>query len=335
MRYFKLNISLILVSIVVVSAFSGIMFFSGKWPQASLFLLLDAVLIASLYALISRLVHVMSSFVTALEANDTTLRIDTANSKGDLREMGKSMNRILILYNSNMRELETRKLYYDRILRIMTHEMRNTITPIMSLSSDMHAHPESYSGESLREASGIICSQSEGIKKFLDSYHRLTHLPVPEIKEIESALFFKRLKRMSESFAAEEGYDISNIKFLMPVGSRIGVDEGMMLQVMQNILKNSTEAAAACGKNPEITVTLTSGDGNDVIMVEDNGGGLSPKAAENAFQPFFTTKTSGTGIGLFLSRQIMRLHNGDLKLRNNPGKGLTVVISLPSIRRNK
>ena len=107
----------------------------------------------------------------------------------------------------------------------------------------------------------------------------------------------------------------------------------MMNQAVTNLLKNAVEATTIKNKDyghkPEVKVTVTTSENESCIIIEDNGPGLSPELATNPFQPFFSTKPDGNGIGMFLSRQTVRLHGGEIRLHNNPGKGLHIRISLP------
>ncbi len=293
----------------------------------------------------------MSSFVRGLEMNDTSMRFEADSHDPEIYEMVQSMNRITAMYVRNKRELETRKLYYDRILRVMTHEMRNSISPIVSLSQDMHDHPENYDSNSGTEAIGIIRLQSESIKKFLDSYHALTHLPPPEQENIDASEFISRIRKsmefLEESILSTKGI----ISYNVASGTVLFIDKNLITQVLTNLIKNALEAVESkrnsliqvqnsektisnTEKNdfsykPQICVTVTDSSDSSNIIIEDNGNGLPQSIADNPFQPFFSTKENGNGIGLFLSRQIIRLHGGDVKIRNKVGKGIIIHLSLP------
>lgn len=168
MRHFRLNFFGCIAGSIVFAVLSALCFRAGSWAAGVLLLIPSGVAVAALWRLVRRLIFSMSEFVEALEMNDPTIRFPES---GDpcISRMSQAMRRITGLYNSARLELETRKLYYDRILRIMTHEMRNAIAPVVSLSADMKKNPARYQGENFREAVGLISDESEGISRFLES----------------------------------------------------------------------------------------------------------------------------------------------------------------------
>lgn len=202
MRHFRLNFFGCIAGSIVFAVLSALCFRAGSWAAGVLLLIPSGVAVAALWRLVRRLIFSMSEFVEALEMNDLTIRFPES---GDpcISRMSQAMRRITGLYNSARLELETRKLYYDRILRIMTHEMRNAIAPVVSASG-----------------------------------------------------------------------------------------------------------------------------GHPFISIDDNGRGIPPEVMQNLFQPFFTTKPGGSGIGLCLSRQIARLHGGDFTLTSS-ARGTKALITLP------
>lgn len=316
----------------------SILFYEGMTALGLLIALALPILYLINSSLLSRLIGVMASFVRGLEMNDMSMRFEADDSDSELSEMVRSMNRITSMYVINRRELETRKLYYDRILRVMTHEMRNSIAPIVALSSDIQANPDKYGENEMMEAVSIIKDQSEGIKKFLDSYYALTHLPTPERERIDAVKFFNRLSKTVSCIETSLFPETSVISYNIGNGSTLSVDEKLMAQVLTNLIKNSLEAVRAksdrChgdGKaySPEVRVNVLLSGADTLVTVEDNGPGLSPVIAENPFCPFMSTKKEGSGIGMFLSRQIVRMHGGEIKILNRPDKGLAVHICIP------
>ena len=325
MKRFRLNLVLLLCSIIGLSAIATWLFLSGRVPQGIFAVIAVSVAVVAVMALVRKLVLVMSVFVKSLEMNDTTARFDIGNDDPLLREMSASMSRIVDIYRSGLSQLETRKLYYDRILKIMTHEMRNSITPVISISSDMEKHPEKYEGENLTEALGVIRSQSEGMKRFLDSYYRLTHLPPPEIAAVDATLFFERIETLVAVEIKERGLPPEVCPYTVGQGMTLNIDVSLMSQVMVNLLRNALDAVAGV-KYPSVSVTASLSDGHPYITVEDNGSGISPSIIDMLFQPFVTTKPGGSGVGLSLSRQIVRQHGGDLRLISSPHGAKAVVI---------
>ncbi len=324
MRRFRLNIALLIANIIISTSLATCLFVFGWWPQACLILILTIVCIYALWHLQSRLIGTMSTFVNALEMNDTTTRVMLGGDH-ELQKMSESMNRISDLYSENMRELQTRKLYYDRVLRIMTHEMRNGITPILALSADMEAKPERYKGKKFTDATHLLHSQAEGIHRFLESYYKLTHLPDPKLETLSAGEYFQSLKRLMKAELDNRIVSESIVSYTVPEEMNLDIDPSQMNQVMINLLRNALDALPAEGGKIEIVLTVS--DGRPYLTVKDNGAGMSQDAFNNLFQPFYTTKPGGTGVGLCISRQIIQKHGGDLRLQSQPGKGTLVCIT--------
>lgn len=180
MSYFKLKLFLLLLALVLTASASAILLFTGRISLGILISLALPIEIVMVFHICGLLIGTLSSFVGGLEMNDTSMRFEAKGADRELKEMADGMNKITMLYHQANKDLETRKLYYDRILRVMTHEMRNAITPVVSLSAGITTDVDSYSREEIVEALEIIRTQSESITRFLDSYHALTHLPRPE-----------------------------------------------------------------------------------------------------------------------------------------------------------
>lgn len=301
------------------------LFLKGLWPQGALALVAAGVCAGVIWHLQGRLIRMMSAFVSALEMNDTTMRVE-ADGDAELRMMSAAMNRISQLYRDSRRELETRKLYYDRILKIMTHEMRNSITPVIALTADVQAHPERYAGETLQEAVGLIHGQTEGIHRFLDSYYKLTHLPKPELERVAAADYFQNLRRIVSAELAVRSLPEQTVSYTVPDDMPLEIDSALMNQVMINLIRNALDALPVEGGVVKVVATVS--DSRPVISVSDNGQGIPSSVVANLFQPFFSTKPGGSGVGLSLSRQIVRSHGGDLHLQSIPGKGTTLTITL-------
>lgn len=321
-----MNIMLLLVAVVVATAVAAMLLVKGMWAQGVLIMLLAVAALFGIWHLQTRLIRTMSGFVSSLELNDTTMRIDTGGD-GELRRMSDAMNRISELYRRNLQELETRKLYYDRILRIMTHEMRNGITPLAAMTADMMEHPESYPRETIKEIARLMNGQVEGIRRFLDSYYTLTHLPEPEITTVKAGVYFRGLRCIADAELQSRGVDADTISYVVPEEMMLSIDTALMNQVMLNLIRNALDAVDSI-PSPKIEIVLSVSDKRPYLTVSDNGVGISEKVMENLFQPFYTTKEGGSGVGLSICRQIVRRHGGELTIRSRVGKGTDAVITL-------
>ena len=326
MNRFRLNFILCIAGLVLFTALATLCFADDRYALAILSLIPVVISVILLWLLVRRLIRAMSDFMDALDMNDTTIRFAESHDP-DINRMSNTMRRIMAVYSSSRLELETRKLYYDRILRIMTHEMRNAITPIVSLSADMKQNPERYKGENLNEAVSLISDESQSIRRFLDSYYELTHLPKPQIETIDVMEFFTGIRKAFAIHLTDNGLDPDIIDYTIPVDMQLRADRDLLGRLVTNVLRNAVQAVAGV-KEPHIHVDVSVSDSHPFISIEDNGCGIPAELMPNLFQPFFTTKPGGSGIGLCLSRQIARLHGGDFTITSTPSHGTKAIITL-------
>ncbi len=260
-------------------------------------------------------------FLGCLRSKDTMSRFPDTRDE-DLKQMYEDMNFIMQKYGQSQMELETKRMYYDRILRIMTHELRNSITPIISLSEDMLQRE--YAPEDSQEAIAVINEQCTSIKTFLDSYYKLTHLPKPEIKVVDVKTMLQHVERL---------YPDLGISIQCTQGLTLQCDENQIKQLLINLVKNALEAMGNDKmrelKNeriPAVVITASAPEGKPRITVSDKGPGIPADKREEIFLPFYTSKTGGSGIGLALSRQIMNLHKGSLTCSSNESGGAMLIL---------
>lgn len=247
----------------------------------------------------------------------------------ELRIRGNEVK--LITLQNIQTELQKQELEaWQNLTRVLRHEIMNSITPISSLTStlreildyDLTKKDDLYElkaegAEDLREGLSTIESRSKGLIKFIDAYREYTSLPQPKIKSI-------LLKDMIEKVAQLMKTELkkTNIQFTHTCESdylTIQADEEMIEQVLINLIKNAIEALAST-VNGKIELNGRYTENRIVIEVIDNGPGIIKEALQKIFVPFFTTKKSGSGIGLSLSRQIMQMHNGSLAVESEPEK---------------
>ena len=225
-----------------------------------------------------------------------------------LGRASKDMNRILDTYRKDQNELETRKYYYDRILRIMTHELRNTVTPIVSLTDWMVQNPDAQSEQERQEAIEIINSQAHNVCNFLESYRQLTVLEKPTMSDVPASTLFRNIQTLIK---AEHGAE--RVRFETAGDVMLHVDSGLLSLALINIIRNAIQATDGV-EDGQVTVLASMPGGKPFITVTNNGPEIPQAIIEQIFMPFYSTKKkqSGSGIGLALSRQIMQLHEGAL-----------------------
>jgi two-component system nitrogen regulation sensor histidine kinase NtrY len=233
---------------------------------------------------------------------------------------------------------------WQKLIRILNHEIMNSVAPITSLSSTLSSYYKSGEDQTDRNlitskiisdtirGLGIIEEHGKGLIKFVESYRSLTQLPKPEFTRINIREFLERVTILSNSYLDSENFKEENRPTIMtevkPEGLTMMADDKLLAQVFINIVKNSAEAFDIHRTDNKIVINVfRDPDGKITMTVNDNGPGMEADVLEKIFIPFFTTKESGSGIGLSLSRQIMRLHNGNIMCDSIPGEGSTFTLT--------
>ncbi len=245
-------------------------------------------------------------FFESVRDGDTALRYPDTTSDPFVKELYAEMNRIILLFNQSQSEMEEKRLYYESILRVLTHEIRNSITPIRSLSADLLKYSDTYTPEQTREGLEVIHGQARNLSAFLDAYLRLTHLPEPENAEVSITSLFRKMERL---LRAEPGSD--RIRFSSAEALTVCADQNLIVLALINLIRNALQAIEGQADG-NVSVEALETDGRISITITDNGPGISPELLSAIFTPFFSTKSGGSGIGLSISHRIMRSHGGDL-----------------------
>lgn len=202
-----------------------------------------------------------------------------------------------------------------KLIRVLTHEIMNTVTPIVSLSDTLLRHSE---GEQHEELS-VINRTGKELVRFVENYRRFTHVPTPQPTLFYVKPFLERMTSLARQLmkdGCEVGIDVQ------PKDLLVYADEGLISRVVSNLLKNAAEAVPSGG---HIWLKAYTGE-NDTVVIDviDDGLMIPDDVASHIFVPFFTTKKDGSGIGLSISRQIMRVSNGFISLVTDRAKRLTI-----------
>ena len=246
----------------------------------------------------------------------------------ELRIRGNTM-KLLTLQNIQT-ELQQQEIEaWQNLTRVLRHEIMNSITPISSLTSTLreildhdmvqknsHYELKTEGAEDLREGLGTIENRSTGLIKFIDAYREYTSLPQPKIKTVLVRELIEKVAQLMKQEIRK-----TEINFISSCDSdylTVQADEEMIEQVLINLIKNSIEAL---GETSPGKIELNGKYSGNAVIIEviDNGTGIIKEALNRVFVPFFTTKKTGSGIGLSLSRQIMQMHNGSLSVESEPG----------------
>ncbi len=243
----------------------------------------------------------------------------------------KSMDRPLTLVSVQdiRKELDEKELdSWLKLIRVLTHEIMNSIAPVTSLSENLCSYyfkeGRAVPVEEVTETTvqntirglKVINEQGQGLMRFVESYRKLTRLPEPVISTVKAGDLVENTVMLYRQELEEKNISVSVIA--RDGNIELNVDEKLISQVLINLLKNAAEALEG-REGVEIKIEYRLNEaGRPEVMVADNGPGIPPELIDEIFIPFFTTRESGSGIGLSLSRQIMRLHRGSLKVRSIP-----------------
>ena len=228
----------------------------------------------------------------------------------------------IVTFNDITREMENNESEsWTRLIRVLTHEIMNTVTPIESLSSALSQNLDAYDTEDVRSALGTISSSSEGLISFVQSYRSLTHIAAP----VRKAFYLRDLVNDSVTIA-QANWPSARVSYHeLSEDIILYADYGQISQVMNNLIKNAVQAGAS---DIDITASIDKRD-RTVINVANNGEPISETGREQIFVPFYTTKgVSGTGVGLSLCRQIIRLNGGIINLTSSTHEATVFTIVL-------
>ena len=276
-----------------------------------------------------RLYHALNSVDTGKSelykgSNELYLTIQST----ELRIRGADVK--LVTLQNIQPELQKQELEaWQNLTRVLRHEIMNSITPISSLTSTLreildhdmerknsHYELKEEGADDLREGLSTIENRSKGLIKFIDAYREYTSLPKPKMSLV-------RLKDVIDKVAQLMKPELRKTKIVFTCECTseyltIQADVEMIEQVLINLMKNAIEALAETAE-PRLDLVGRYDENSVKIEVIDNGPGIIKEALEHIFVPFYTTKRTGSGIGLSLSRQIMQMHNGSITAESEPG----------------
>ncbi len=280
------------------------------------------------------------------EMGDNEKRLLELNIKGEKLQVSAQVNRLKILnyrytiitFQDIKSEIEQKEIEaWHKLIRILTHEIMNSVTPVTSLSETIlmmleeEGKPKQKEDlteedlEDVRFSLQTIQKRSEGLLHFVDDYRRLTKIKTLELEEVDSEDLLKSLEMLLKKEVEKSG---ASIEIQSMKSMSIAMDRKLIEQVLINLITNARHAVESRNEG-HIEVIARTSEGQPVIEVNDNGTGIDEGKLEEIFIPFFSTKEHGSGIGLSLSKQIMKKHKGDLTVKSELGKGSTFILSFP------
>lgn len=223
--------------------------------------------------------------------------------------------------NSEVSEIQVES--WSKLSRILTHEIMNSLAPVTSLSQTLLDIDRPMDPD-VKRGLETISATSRRLVSFVDSYRRFTRIPAPQREPFE----VRELIRQAEVLTAASEDALRIRVDIEPADTMIYADKVQLGQVAVNLLKNAREAIAG---RPDGEIEIRSRiDAAEHVVIEfsNNGGAIPAEVAENIFTPFYTTKPDGSGIGLSLSRRIMQLHGGSLRLTCNTDRRVTFTLQI-------
>lgn len=244
-----------------------------------------------------------------------------------LKEVGYKLISLQdITHEMDSREVEA----WMKLMRVLTHEIMNSMSPIVSLSDTLYTmaqaqlqKSQSEVMHSLRDGLDAIRVRSRGLQQFSDSYRQLSRLPAPNFQETTSG---ELLRKVTSLFSDE--FRTNQIKLITEIlDSKIMIDSNLLEQALINLFKNSIDALHGC-ENAMIALKAAPSNSKFQLQISDNGPGIHELDLDKIFVPFFSTKKDGTGIGLAIVRQIVHLHRGEIYVESIPNERTTFTILL-------
>ena len=230
---------------------------------------------------------------------------------------------LLLLTDVSLALQEEEQAAWKRLIRVLGHELSNSLAPIKSIAGSLLARMDRLEGEEpelndFRRGLGVIESRADALHRFVQSYRRLAQLPPPQSRRVEVGALLERVVLLEQRLPVE----------LDPgPPATLRADPDQLEQMLINLLANAVDASLANGSHP-VRATWSIADSTLQFTIEDRGLGIAN--VENLFVPFYTTKPKGSGVGLALAQQIARAHGGEIQLSNREdGEGARATVRLP------
>ena len=241
---------------------------------------------------------------------------------------------LIITFQDIRSEIEQKEIEaWHNVIRILAHEMLNSFTPVSSLASTMKSLTENEKGEligidqldeedihDINMAAATIKKRADGLLDFVKDYRIISNVPIPALAKVNVKKFLSNLKLLMKSAVEEAGIDLEILA--VPGNAIINIDSKLIEQVMINLILNSIHALNG-REHPTIKIGCRIEPNKTLITLTDNGFGIEEKIMNQIFIPFYTTKKNGSGIGLSLSKNILKKHGGNLLVTSEVGRYTT------------
>lgn len=233
---------------------------------------------------------------------------------------------LIISFQDIKAEMEQKEMEaWNKLLRVLTHEILNSLTPIHSLSfaitqllQEKGSSLDEEDIDDLKLGAATIQKRSDGLMHFVRDYRHVSSVPAPEIQTVGINDLLQRVQYLMQPLADKKGIQLQAEKIHHRY--TLQADEKLIEQVLINLVTNSIHALED-RPNPLVQLIFTQSNNTYIIEVKDNGKGIPAENLDQIFVPFFTTRATGSGIGLTLSRNIMKLHNGWMEVESIENQG--------------
>lgn len=313
MKRYSLVVVLHVAGIVLLSVGICLLAEAGLWFSALLLFLILAGIVVHLYRMQMIQIRMMRHLAESLRRNDMMLSFRSPYRNRSMEKMVEELSDAMNDFRTRVLERNEMEAW-QKLIRVLTHEIMNSITPIISLSETLSEREVTEKNFPLmQQGMQTIHRRSKGLLEFVENYRKLTRLPVPVRRPVSLCGLLSDLQKLFP-----EPY----VHIALPVKDRIlQIDRAQIEQVLINLIKNAKEACDAQSQ-PSIEVNVeASPSWQCCISVRDNGDGMLPEIQDKIFVPFFTTKSSGSGIGLSLCKQIINRHGGSISVSSTMGQG--------------
>ena len=262
-------------------------------------------------------------------------KIDLAIKSSSFNLDGQEL--LLVVIQDIHQELDEKETEsWTRLIRVLTHEIMNSITPITSISDSILKYHEKggtlaksdfeYKKKMETTIKGleVIKDQGANLMGFVQSYRSFLNVPVPDKKIIRAINILEKVKLL---VGQNQEFSNTSIELDLEIQDlELFIDEKQITQVLINLCKNALQSLSNRKNSYIKLIAGINTEGQKYIEVKDNGPGIPPELINEIFVPFFTTKNSGTGVGLSLSKQILRMHGGGLKVNSVPNENTTFTL---------
>jgi nitrogen fixation/metabolism regulation signal transduction histidine kinase len=251
---------------------------------------------------------------------------------------------LIVLSDVSRALREEERSAWQRLIRVLGHELNNSLTPIKSIAGSLSAQvgsalPDPGQRQDFERGLAIIETRADNLNRFLQAYRQLAQMPPPVLRRALLAPIVERVAGLETRLC---------VQVVPGPAIELDVDPDQIEQMLINLVRNAVEAALETGdsagrsrneanvqaaalraESPQVVIRWEASDQDATLTVEDNGPGLLNPS--NTFVPFYTTKPAGSGIGLVLSRQIVEAHGGSIQLVNRPDRGCQARVILPRV----